>query len=126
MRISSRSKYHTAPPSERRWQGRTYGSKAEMEYAKRLFWAREGGAIQDYVEQPRLWLGVPENKYVPDFLVVASDRSYYIDVKGIETAKFKRDKKLWASYGRLDLLIMKRVGVGQFVTTETILGGKAQ
>ena len=120
----ARNKYKVSPPSERRFNGRTYGSKAEMRYAEQLYVLRDNGHIIEFVEQPRLWLGVPENIYVPDFLVIpAEDDPYYVDVKGVETAKFKRDKKLWAAYGRLHLLVVKASGK-KFEVAEVIRGQK--
>jgi hypothetical protein len=119
-----RNKYKVSPADQRRFNGRTYGSKAEMGYAKILFSQRLSGEVVDYVEQPRLWLGVPENIYVPDFLVILADGSqHYVDVKGVETQKFKRDKKLWRSYAYLELHIVKASGKN-FKTTEVIEGGQ--
>ena len=119
-----RGKYKVSPADQRRLNGRTYGSKAEMEYARLLYMLVECGDVIDFVQQPRLWLGVPENVYVPDFLGIPNVRKpHYIDVKGMETQKFKRDKKLWASYGRLDLHIVKKSGKN-FKTTEVIEGGQ--
>jgi hypothetical protein len=115
-------KYSVAPKAERTWQGKTYGSKAEMLYSQLLNTLLLSGELLEIIEQPRLWLGVPENVYVPDFLVVPKTTlPHYVDVKGSETAKFKRDKKLWASYGRLDLHVVKRQNRG-FKTTEIIKG----
>lgn len=116
----ARNKYKVSPPDERRFNGRTYGSKAEMYYAQQLYKLREMGEVIEFVEQPRTWLGVPENVYVPDFFVVPKDGAcYYVDVKGVETPKFKRDKKLWASYGRVDLVIVtcknKKLRVGEVI-----------
>ena len=120
-----RNKYRVAPTEQRRFAGRTYGSKAERMYAEELHSCRLSGGIADIVEQPRCWLGVPENVYVPDFLVIPAEVlggiPYYVDVKGRETQKFRRDKKLWSSYGWLDLHIVKRVG-NKFNTTEIIHG----
>ena len=114
------SKYRVSLPDERRWNGRTYGSKAEMRYAQQLDVLLRAGEILDYVEQPRRCLGVPENVYVPDFLVIPSEgRPYYVDVKGHETAKFKRDVKLWASYGHLPLHVVKARG-SRFAIHKTI------
>ena len=119
-----RNKYKVSPADQRRFNGRTYGSKAEMAYAKLLFNDRLQCDVVDYVEQPRLWLGVPENVYVPDFFIVPRDgQPYYVDVKGVETQKFKRDKKLWRSYGYLDLHVIKSSGK-KFKTTEVIEGGQ--
>lgn len=109
----TRNKYRVASPEDRQFMGRTYASKAEMLYAVELYRMRDAGLIIDYVEQPRTWLGVPENKYVPDFLVIPRDSvPYYVDVKGIETAAFKKNKRLWAAYGYLQLYLVKRKGKG--------------
>ncbi len=32
------------------------------------------------------------------------------DVKGVETAKFKKDKRLWKEYGPIRLTLVKRKG----------------
>ena len=114
-------KYKVAPPEERRAMGRTFSSKAEKEYALHLEAMVDNGIIMDYVCQPRVWLGVHENVYVPDFLVIPVGASpHYVDVKGHETNKFKRDKKLWKAYGRWPLVIVKSSGKGKFETTERI------
>lgn len=131
--MKARNKYRVSPAHERKWRGKTYDSKAEMLYAQQLDLQMQAGDVVEVIEQPRLWLGVPENTYRPDFLVVPkgiAKRSddwiahppYYVDVKGVETPAFKRIKKLWASYGRLDLHIVKRSGNG-FRTVEVIEGG---
>ncbi len=94
-----------------------------MEYCKQLELEVNMGEIHGYLCQPKFWLGVPENVYIPDFLVIhrpdARLQPWAIDVKGVETAKFKRDKKLWAKYSWLDLHIVKKKGT-RFVTTEVI------
>jgi hypothetical protein len=119
-----RTKYRVAPANERQYLGRTFGSKAEREYCQQLELEVGMGEINSYVCQPRIWLGVPENVYIPDFLIIPFHRDewpYYIDVKGVETAKFKRDKKLWVKYARLDLHVVKKKGT-RFVTTEIVRG----
>ena len=104
-----RNKYRVAAPEARRWNGRTYASKGEMECAQYLNTLQQAGEIVEIVDQPRLWLGVPENVYVPDFLVIpATGTPYYIDFKGIETPQFRRIRKLWAAYGRLPLHVMEK------------------
>jgi predicted nuclease of restriction endonuclease-like RecB superfamily len=114
------NKYKVSPAADRRWEGRTYGSKAEMQYAQQLWQLRKMGEIVEYIEQPRLWLGVPENVYIPDFFVVSEcGVCWYVDVKGMETQKFKRDKKLWRAYGRHSLHLVKKSGKG-FKVYETI------
>jgi len=121
----TKNKYNVSKPEERRYNGRTYASKAEMRYAMLLYQLRDNGDIVDFVEQPRLWLGVPENKYVPDFLVIPessiSAYPHYIDVKGFYTPAFKRVVKLWEAYGILDLIIIKPTKTS-FKTAEVIDG----
>ena len=118
-----RNKYKVSPPEKRRALGRTFGSQAEKRYALMLEACVECEAIADYICQPKVWLGVPENVYVPDFLVVPiGSLQYYVYVKGVETAKFKRDKKLWKEYGRLALHVVKEKGAHKFETSEVIGG----
>ena len=119
-----RNKYKVSPPEKRRALGRTFGSQAEKRYAVMLEACVECEAIFDYICQPKVWLGVPVNIYVPDFLVVPSGATpYYVDVKGMESAKFMRDKKLWKQYGRLTLHIVKEKRPSVFETVELIGGG---
>lgn len=105
------SKYRVAPPEERKWNGRTWASKAEMRYAQELDIFLANGDVRLIVEQPLFRLGCPENTYHADFLVVESNGDVVaIDVKGVETPAFKRTKKLWEAYGRIPLKIVKRKG----------------
>lgn len=117
----TRNKYRVSAPAARTWNGKTYASKAEMLYAQELALRLQAGELAEVVEQPRLWLGVPENVYQPDFLLIpfGDAMPYYVEVKGVETPAFKRNKKLWKRYGRLALHVVKRKG-SRFVTTETI------
>lgn len=96
-----RNKFGVSDPSRRRVGGRTYASRAEMRYAERLYAQLAYGSITLVIEQPRVVLGVIENVYVPDFFVALPrvDDMWFVDVKGPETPKFRRDMKLWARYG---------------------------
>ena len=118
-------KYHVAPAGERHWRGRTWDSKAEMQYAQILYLLHEQGDLRVIIEQPRVTLGVPENVYRADFFVLPSEssggRPEFIDVKGVETAAFRKIKKLWSSYGVLGLRIVKKQR-GKFETVEIIQG----
>ena len=113
------NKYRVAPKDARTWNGITFASKAEMlravELANIMRWTA-GGAIPkiiDVIYQPKFRLGVSLNVYIADFLVIPKDGLVWVeDVKGSETPKFKRDKKLWKRYGRLTLRILKRVRNG--------------
>jgi hypothetical protein len=116
-------KFKVAPAPDRTYNGRTYGSKAEMHYAMRLDIEKQACAIVEYIAQPKFHLGCPENVYVADFLVIGDpaygQTPFVVDVKGVETQKFKHDKKLWAQYGRLPLHIVKKVG-NKFKTVDVI------
>lgn len=123
--MPKRNKFNVAARENRTWDGHTYSSKAEMLYAKSLYLLREAGEIVEIVEQPKFWLGVRENVYVADFLVVRADgRSEVIEVKGKETPKWLHNKKLWARYGRLPLAVVVKSGK-QFSLAEVVEGGSA-
>lgn len=96
------------------YNGIKYASKAEAMRAEVLDLAMLGGAVKGaiswWIGQPVFRLGVQENVYRADFLVVEKYSIHVEDVKGRETPKFKRDKKLWARYGPCDLWILKRKG----------------
>lgn len=115
-----RNKYNVSKPEARTFRGKCYDSKAEMVYATYMAECLACGEVIEVIEQPRLWLGVPENVYVPDFLVIAPHESYCVDVKGVETPQFKKVKKLWAAYGRLPLKIVTLKG-STFHVNEIIL-----
>ena len=116
------NKYNVSPAGERRALGRTFDSKAEMLYALQLQRMVEGGIVQDYVCQPKLWLGVPEYTYTPDFLVVPSVEAgglpYYVDVCGGMTTSKKKHMKMWKAHGRLALVLVKHTGNGKFKELE--------
>ena len=119
-----RNKYNVAPAEDRRALGRTFDSKAEMLYAERLQMLLEAGVIAEWVPQPFVgMLGCPENTYRPDFLVIPAPEDerfpYFVEVKGRETSRWKKNKKLWAEYGRLELVVVKKKGV-EFTEAETI------
>lgn len=107
-----RNKYRVSPPDQRTWNGKVYASKAEMSYAVHLDSLIRAGHVTEVVEQPRVCLGIRENVYVPDFLVIVMHgnlgHAYYVDVKGAETQAFKKNVRLWRKYGRLPLRIVKR------------------
>ena len=71
-------------------------------------------SITILIEQPKVQLGCPENVYIPDFFVVdptATDHVYkFIDVKGVETPAFKKNRKLWKAYGPCALEIVTKKG----------------
>ena len=114
-------KYKVSPANERRALGRTFDSKAEMMYALNLQLMVEQELIRDYICQPKLWHGVPEYTYTPDFLVIPftpenkeGGSPYYVDVCGVMTPSKKRHMKMWKEHGRLQLLLVKHKGNGKF------------
>ncbi len=119
-----RNKYNVAPAEQRKAFGRTFASKAEKEYAERLQRLLEHRIIAEWIPQPVVgMLGCPENTYKPDFLVIPSPEDgrfpYYVEVKGRETARWKKNKKLWLEYGRLELVVVNKKGK-EFVEAETV------
>ena len=93
--------------------GIRYASTAEADRAAELELNVRAGLIRSFRRQPEYHLGCPENVYVADFEVTGKLGSLFTeDVKGVETPKFRRDKKLWAKYGPHPLLVMKRKGKG--------------
>jgi len=101
------------------YDGQRYDSKAEAGRAYVLDELVRALVIRYYVRQPKFLLGCVENVYRPDFHVIAKNGDTWVeDVKGMETPKFKRDKKLWAAYGPCPLHVVKGKRV------EVVQGGR--
>jgi hypothetical protein len=112
------SKYKAIPTLH---AGVRYASKSEARYAATLDLLQKAGQVRWWIGQPTFRLGCPENVYRPDMLVCLADGSVHaVDVKGVRTAKFNRDAKLWAAYGPMPLHIVGRKG------TEVINGEGAK
>jgi hypothetical protein len=97
------------------YNGVRYDSQAEADYARKLDFEASCLPGMWWIGQPTFRLGVPENVYRPDFLVYRPDlidSVFAIDVKGVETPKFRRDLKLWKAYGPCRLCIVTRSGKG--------------
>ncbi len=105
----ARQKYRNTPTW---YNGLRFDSKAEADRAAELDMQKHVGAIIFWIPQVTFRLGCAENKYRVDFLVITEDGVRAEDVKGMETAKFKRDKRLWKAYGPCDLWIVKRKSSG--------------
>lgn len=118
------NKFNVSAPALRTWRHKTYASLAECRYAQQLEVLRGPDKIEFVREQPRLTLGHPLNVYVPDFLIYYRDgRRIFVDVKGAETAKFRKNKKLWAMHGPAPLHIVRETSPCRFSTTEIIPQG---
>jgi hypothetical protein len=88
--------------------GESYDSAQEAAYRAHVIGPElHAGEILYVVRRPRFTLGVPENVYVSDWHVVLAACPYVLDVKGSETAKFRKDKRLWRSYGPAPLVVVK-------------------
>lgn len=98
-------KYRNTPTIYRGWR---FDSKAEARRCMDLDNLIRAGVVRWYLRQPTFRLGVPENVYRADYLVLNADGSTHVeDVKGVETSKFRRDVRLWESYGPFDLHVIK-------------------
>lgn len=94
------------------YDGRVYDSKAEAERAQEHDLLLRSGATRLWQPQPVVTL-FPGYKYVPDFYVETADgRGWYEDVKGAETASFKKHRNLWVMYGPTPLLLLYRRNKG--------------
>lgn len=100
-----RSKYRNTPTVH---DGVRYDSKIEARRAAELDRMARENLIRFWVPHPRFRLGCPLNVYVADFLVVGPDGHgvWVEDTKGVRTAKFNRDVKLWRAYGPCNLWII--------------------
>lgn len=121
MRFSRLGKYN-AKPTE--YNGVRYASKAEAQYAQVLDILLRSGQIIDWIGQPKVRLGAPDMTYRPDFLVIPKgERPYFVDVKGHETQRFRDIKKLWRCYARLQLRVVRKGTVIEYVVPN---GGKEE
>ena len=117
--IQKAHKYHAKATT---YNGVRYDSKAEAEYAAMLDLLLAAKEIRSYERQVKVPLGDDDSLRV-DFVVTEWHDVYAVDVKGVETADFKRKAKLWKKYGTMDLLVMKRKG-GKWLPTR-VPGGMA-
>ena len=126
------NKYHAVKSKSvitKRW----YDSGAERDFADVLEARAADGLISEIVAQPVIELGPDgEIKYRADFVYwelshglkadYEKTRQVWVDVKGVETERFKIIKRLWRYNGPGPLDIVKRKGKGQpFLVTQTIM-----
>lgn len=115
-----------AAPADRTWNGKTYASKAEMQFAVHLHAMHAAGEFRMILEQPPIRLGLPENTYRPDFMTVARNGDVeFIDVKGQETQAFRKIMQLWREYGPGNLRVIRKAGgrMGGWTTLYVLSGG---
>jgi hypothetical protein len=118
------NKYHVSPEHMRTVRGVTYASNAEAIRAQQLWLLEFAGDVVSIARQVTFELGVPENKYRVDFVVTdKAGRQWAEEVKGYETSKFRRDKKLWKSYGPMPLHVLRLNRDGRSWAREVVGGG---
>jgi len=111
VRVHKRNKYNAKPTEYRGWR---FDSRAEATFAALLDQRKESGQVAYWLRQPAFDL-TDTDRYKADFLVIESDGTIYaVDVKGMETPRFKKIRKLWKRYGDMPLRIVKNT------TTEII------
>lgn len=98
-------KYNATPT----WfHGVRYHSKLEAERAGVLLLLVRAGQISDLQRQVVFELGCPENRCIMDFVYRQDGRWRAEDVKGFETAAFKKIRRLWERYGPCELRVVTR------------------
>lgn len=93
------------------YNGRSYQSKAEARYAKKLDILKGGGQIRDWRPQVPVPLVVNSMliaKYIVDFAIINNDGTReLIEIKGMETAVWKLKYKLFkALYPDLKITVI--------------------
>jgi hypothetical protein len=110
------AKYHAERTP---YNGVTYDSKAEAEYAKHLDWLMSIGKVCWWLRQVKMPISGSDDKvpefYRVDFLVAFRSKSWRDlvrieahEVKGKELKGFARVKKAWDQYGLVPLKIIKK------------------
>lgn len=89
--------------------GITFESQAEATRYCELKQLLRAGEIQGFARQPSFIIDIAGTRYRPDFIVCGKDGQIWVeDVKGHETPKFKRDKRLWEiTYPWIPLKVIK-------------------
>ena len=81
------------------YNGVRYDSKAEANHARKLDQDKAAGQVRWWVRQVAVGLG-PDHRTVVDFLVCRFDGvAQFHEVKGHETAPWRRTRRLWRKYG---------------------------
>lgn len=98
--------------------GKIYDSKAERDRAEVLKLDEAAGKISEFEEQPKVNL-TKFHTYKPDYVYLENGRVVFEDCKGVESDRFKINKKLWRERGPGVLRISKRAGkYGKWITKD--------
>lgn len=97
------------------YRGKNYDSKAEAAYARQLDNLKDVGAVHLWLRQTSFDLG-EDTRYRADFLVIETTGEFYaVDIKGMETASWKKTKRLWKKYGEMPLRVIKNGKVSEVI-----------
>ena len=115
--MTRRNKYNAVRTE---YKGRNYDSKAEAAYAHGLDVLLMAGQLRYVSPQPVFYLA--GNSYRANFLVEDNDgKLVVVDVKGMDTAAFKRIKKNWQAVGpSMPLVVIGRNRDGSFYERERV------
>lgn len=81
-------RYNKYKAEKQTFNGRSYHSKKEADYAVQLEWLRKAGEVKEIIPQYKLDIrvnGKHITNYFIDFKVVYADRVELVEVKGFET-----------------------------------------
>jgi len=101
-----RNKYRAKPTI---YNGERYDSKAEARHAETLDAMKRAGHLRWVLRQVPIPIGEPgiDKPYRVDFVVCGSNGQVWAEeVKGVETAAFRRQKRQWAKRGPFPLLVI--------------------
>ena len=91
-------RYNKYKAEKQTFDGRSYHSKKEADYAVQLAWLKKAGEIKEIIPQYKIKIVVNNIficAYIIDFLVTLPDgRKQYIECKGYETDVWKLKWKL--------------------------------
>ena len=113
-----------APAARRRFRGRVYHSLTERVRAVELQALLESGNIVAWFPQVPVDLGLDFSTRV-DFLVVGGDHVWIEEVKGFDTAEFRRIVRLWKKYGPLPMVVLWAERAGAAWRVEKIDAGRS-
>jgi Protein of unknown function (DUF1064) len=102
--------------------GRKFDSRWEAAYYRHLKLQEIAGRVKIIECQPKVYLTDARILMKPDFLILdlKTGLQHYVDVKGIRTPVFQLKRRLWACYGPLKLVLVKKKGK-HFEVIEEIL-----
>jgi hypothetical protein len=92
-------------PERRTFKGRVYHSIIERIRATELELVLRDGQIVAWFPQVPVDLGEDFTTRI-DFLVVGIDRVWCEEIKAVDSADFRRIRRLWAKYGPLPLAVL--------------------